>query len=60
MMDHWEYALFAGLSAVLIVWLAALLALEWWTRYRQWRAVPKGYFGRVYGADARQNEWRRN
>ncbi len=58
MTPHWEFYCLFTAAVLLAVLLAGIVGCHAWTRYRQWRAVPKGYFGRVYGAGARPNEWK--
>ncbi len=55
MMPHWEAIALVTIAVFLSLVLAILVFWHAWTRYRQWRAVPKGYFGRVYGNEARAN-----
>ncbi len=55
MMEHWELWICLAYVVFIPAYLITSVLCIWWTRYRQWRAVPKGYFGRVYGAQAREN-----
>ncbi len=55
MMPHWEFYCLFTAAVLLAILLAGIVLWHAWTRYLKWRAVPKGYFGRVYGAQAREN-----